>query len=441
MRIRHTARQVILFIVDCFILCISLILAFSLRNGQLKTLEEINQIFLPSSLIILSSITVFFIYGLYDKPTLKLTRELGSRIITSQIISGIFAIIFFYNLPFLGAAPKTILVIYLFLSSILSFLWRKYAYNLILLRKQQIGVIIGSGKSFMLLADEFSRNPHLGISLVAIIDLDTYDLSKIASTISHLNPDSIIVDLRDNRLQDHLGTLYNELFHNVSILDIVDVYRDVYEGVPLDVINQEWILRHIDVSRRYDSVKRVVDVIVTLPAFIISLIVYPFVYIAIKLEDGGPMFFSQIRIGRHGEPFTIYKLRSMEHKPANELNETKKITRVGAFLRKTRIDEFPQFWNVLRGDLSFVGPRPESPALVEEYNKSIKYYPMRHLVRPGLTGLAQIEQHEVPKFGIDINQTSTKLSYDLHYIASGNVFYDLSIILKTIKVFLSKVGV
>ncbi len=441
MRFRHTSRQMLLFIVDCLILCTSLILAFSVREGALKSFHEFIPIFFPFSLIILASITVFYIYGLYDKPTLRLTRELGSRITTSQIISGAFAIFLFYNLPSLGVAPKTILLMYLIFSSVLSILWRRYAYHIILRKKQQTGVIIGSRKSFMLLVDEFSRNPHLGISLVSIIDLDTYDLSKISSTLSHLNPDTIIVDLRDNRLQAHLGTLYNELFHNVSVLDIVDVYRDVFDSVPLDLINQEWLLRHIDLTRRYDSLKRVLDVLVVTPAFLVSLIVYPFIYIAIKLEDRGPFLYTHKRIGKHGEPFVMYKIRSMEYGPTNELSETKKVTRVGKFIRKTRIDEFPQFWNVLRGDLSFVGPRPESPKLVEEYNKSIKYYPMRHLVRPGVTGLAQIQQFEVPKFGIDINQTSTKLSYDLHYITNGSLLYDFAIILKTIKVFLGKSGI
>ena len=160
-----------------------------------------------------------------------------------------------------------------------------------------------------------------------------------------------------------------------------------------------------------------------------------------EIEDRGPLLYTHKRIGKYGEPFLMYKMRSMEYKQTNALNETKKITKVGSFIRKTRIDEFPQFWNVLKGDMSFVGPRPELPTLVGEYNKSISYYPMRHLVRPGVTGLAQIQQFEIPKFGIDIHQTSTKISYDLHYIANGNLLYDFAIILKTIKVFLGKTGI
>ena len=442
MNFRHAQRQYILLIVDSFILCFSLIIAFSFRIGEIKTIQEFFALFPAFSPIIISSLVVFHIYGLYDKPTLKLTKELTSRIITSQILSALLAALLFYNIPSLGVAPKTILILYILASSVISIIWRKYAYHIILRRKQQKAVLIGSGDSFALLCDEFTRNPHLGIVVMSLIDLDVYNTKDIMHAYDKVSADIIIVDLRDQRLQTHLGALYNQLFKDVAVLDMVDVYRDVFEAVPLDLINQEWLLRHIDISRRYDSVKRVIDSMLTLPFFLLSLFVYPFIYIAIKAEDGGPLLYSHKRIGRHGKSFLFYKIRSMEHKPSNELKETKKVTKVGAFLRKSRLDEIPQLFNVLRGDLSLVGPRPEVPVLVDEYNKAIKYYPMRHLIRPGVTGLAQIKQsgNEVPRFGLDTSQTQTKLSYDLHYIASGTLLYDVSIILKTIKVMLSKAG-
>lgn len=443
MSLRHTSRQIILLIVDCLILCTSLIVAFSIRTGELKAGSELIHILAPFSLIIISSVIIFYMYGLYDKPTLKLTRELGLRIIQSQILSGIIAVILFYNLPSLGVAPKTILLMYLVFSSILSILWRRYAYNLILRKKQQTAVIIGSGKSFMLLTDEFSRNPHLGITLTSIIDLDTHPLETIPQVLERLSPDTIIVDLRDNRIQVHLGILYNQLIKNVSILDIVDVYENVFSALPLDLINQEWLLRHIDGTRRYDTPKRVLDLLVAVPAFIVSLIFYPFIYLAIKLEDGDDIFYTSTRIGKYGEPFSFYKIRSMSkhHSVDTKKDSRDRVTKVGRILRATRLDELPQLLNVIKGDLSLIGPRPELPTLVEEYSRSIRYYPMRHLVRPGVSGWAQIEQFEAPKFGVDIKQTSTKLSYDLFYISNGNILLDLAIGIKTIKVLLSKTGI
>jgi lipopolysaccharide/colanic/teichoic acid biosynthesis glycosyltransferase len=131
----------------------------------------------------------------------------------------------------------------------------------------------------------------------------------------------------------------------------------------------------------------------------------------------------------------------MEHKPTNEVDETKQITRVGSFLRKTRLDEFPQVINLIRGDVSFVGPRAEAPSLVQEYAATVPFYNVRHVVRPGLSGWAQIHQYEAPKFGVDIEKTSTKLAYDLYYIEHSTLLLDMAIILKTMKVLLSRSGV
>jgi lipopolysaccharide/colanic/teichoic acid biosynthesis glycosyltransferase len=131
----------------------------------------------------------------------------------------------------------------------------------------------------------------------------------------------------------------------------------------------------------------------------------------------------------------------MENLPTNELSETKKITRVGSFIRKTRIDELPQLWNVIVGDVSLVGPRPETPTLVKEYANAVPFYTIRHIVRPGLSGWAQTQQHQVPKFGIDIQQTKTKLAYDLYYLEHSNLMTDLAIILRTLKVLISKSGI
>jgi lipopolysaccharide/colanic/teichoic acid biosynthesis glycosyltransferase len=184
------------------------------------------------------------------------------------------------------------------------------------------------------------------------------------------------------------------------------------------------------------------DILLALPAFIVvTIFVYPFVYLAIKLEDKGPVLYSHLRTGRHGKAFLVYKFRSMENLPTNEMKETKKVTRVGAFIRKTRIDELPQLWNVIKGDVSLIGPRPETPALVQEYSASVPFYNVRHIVRPGLSGWAQTQQHEVPKFGVDVKQTKIKLAYDMYYLKHSNLMTDLAIIVRTLKVLISKSGI
>lgn len=442
MIIRHTPGRLILFIADVGILLASLYAALSLRYQETFGINEFLDFTAPFIFVILASVAIFYSYGLYDKPTLRLIRELDKRIFTSQILTALCATILFYLLPVLGIAPKTILVLYIIISSLLMSLWRRYAFSLVLHYRKQKSIIIGSGEAYHSLVDELTRNPHIGITLLSTIDVDVYNMEKIHEALSSTKPNSIIIDMRDERIKPYFNAIYTELFRGSVVLDIVDVYEDVFDMVPLEIINQDWIFRSINVSRRYDSLKRLIDIMLTIPASLFVLIfVFPFVYIAIKLEDKGPVLYTHLRTGKYGKPFSVYKFRSMENLPTNEVKETKKITRVGSFIRKTRIDELPQLWNVIKGDVSLIGPRPETPALVKEYGDTVPFYNVRHIVRPGLSGWAQTQQHEVPKFGIDIKQTKTKLAYDMYYLEHSSLMTDLSIILRTLKVLVSKSGV
>lgn len=441
MIIQHTPARIALFIVDCTILLGALYLALALRTGSIPMFSTFTGFVPPFFLVILVSVSIFYSYGLYDKPSLRLIRELNKRIITSQILTALSAVILFYTLPTLGVAPKTILVLYVVVSSLLMSVWRRYAFSLVLRHKKQKSIIVGSGESFRRLVDELTRNPHTGITLISTIDVDTYNLSKLENVIKTIQPTSVIIDMRDERIKPYFGVFYSEIFSGSAVLDIVDVYEDVFDMVPLPLINQEWVFRYVSVSKRYEGFKRFTDLLFATPAFLVSLLFYPFIYVAIKVGDNGPIFFIHHRVGKHGKLIPIYKFRTMENKPTNEKNETKKISTVGAFLRKTRLDEIPQLWNVIHGDVSLIGPRPEAPSLVEEYTRTIPFYGIRHVVRPGLSGWAQVHQHEAPKFGVDIKQTSTKLAYDMYYLEHGSFMVDFAIILKTFKVLLSKSGV
>ncbi len=441
MIIQHTPGRLLLLLSDCVMLFLALYLAILLRTWGIPDPQTFIDFIPPFLLIIAVSVAIFYSYGLYDKPTLRLIRELNKRIITSQVLSALSAIILFYTLPVLGIAPKTILLLYIVLSSVIMSVWRRYAFSIVLRYKKQKSIIIGSGDTFKSLIDELTRNPHTGITLIAAIDVDTYDMRRLFDVLKTTRPNSVIIDMRDERIKPYFGQFYSEVFEGSAILDIVDVYEDVFDMVPLALINQEWVFRYVSATRRYEGFKRWMDVIFSVPMFLVSLLVYPFVYLAIKLEDGGPIFFVHNRIGKYGKLVPIYKFRTMENKPTNEVNETKKISKIGNFLRKTRIDELPQLWNVVHGDVSMVGPRPEAPSLVEEYNRTIPFYNIRHVVRPGLSGWAQVHQYDAPKFGVDVKQTSTKLAYDMYYLEHGSFMLDFAIMLKTFKVLLSKSGV
>ena len=224
------------------------------------------------------------------------------------------------------------------------------------------------------------------------------------------------------------------------------LYEEVFGRVPLSVIDERWLARNVSRYAHvlYDSAKRLMDILVALPAAVISLICYPFIAIAVLFESGFPVFIMQERIGEDDKRVRVYKFRSMTGNDTGEYGERGvskfRVTRVGHFLRVTRLDELPQLWSIVKGDLSFVGPRPELPPLVARYEAEIKYYGVRHLVRPGLSGWAQLYHDNHPHHGEAVEQTREKLSYDLYYLKHRSLMLDAVITLKTIKKLLTRSG-
>jgi lipopolysaccharide/colanic/teichoic acid biosynthesis glycosyltransferase len=232
------------------------------------------------------------------------------------------------------------------------------------------------------------------------------------------------------------------LFANIRFVDVADLYEELFGRIPEEILDEAWVLRSLSENKKnfYEFFKRLVDIILASTGAVLSLPLYPFVAILIKLEDRGPIFIKQIRVGRGDDLIVIWKFRTMHTSDDGEwLNKggDKRVTKIGKFLRKSRIDELPQLWNVLGGSLSLIGPRPELPRLVSLYEKEIPYYRLRHLVVPGLSGWAQIH-HESPPHSI--LETREKLTYDLYYIKHRSLFLDAAIILQTIRILLSRTG-
>jgi len=254
------------------------------------------------------------------------------------------------------------------------------------------------------------------------------------------------MDFSDRAFDAARPIIYDAAFHKERfvIIDVVDLYQEVFDCVPLSLVKYEWVLASVNASRLYGALKRALDVVGVLILGAITLPLYPFVALAIKLEDGGPVFIEQERVGCYQKPVRLVKFRSMTGNDKGEYGAHGKskltVTKVGNFLRMSRIDELPQLWNVLRGDLSLVGPRPEFPALSREYSSKIPYYNARYLLPPGLTGWAQVKHDTHPHHAADIEETKTKLSYDLYYLKHRSLFLDLFIILQTIRIILTGRG-
>ena len=446
MAISGKKETAVLFLGDVILLYLSLWLALTLREWGIPSRHSLDLHFWPFTIIIVVWLLVFFISGLYEKHTLILKSRLPSTVFNAQVINSFIAVLFFYFIPYFGIAPKTNLFIYLVISFIFVLSWRIYGDRFLHPSVKQKGIIVGSGKEMKELLEEVNNNPRYGLQFISSIDLDRIAgvdfQEEILSRVYSEEVQIIAIDLKNEKVEPILPHLYNLIFSRVKFIDMYKIYEDIFDRVPLSLVKYNWFLENISTESRtaYDFFKRILDIFLSFVGGVISLVFYPFVFLAIKIEDGGPLFVSQDRVGKDGHTIKLYKFRSMQR---NEMDPTKetdnKITKVGKFLRKTSIDEFPQFWSVLKGDQSLIGPRPELPSAVKRYENEIPYYGIRHLIKPGLSGWAQIYGDHA-HHSADVSKTKNKLSYDLYYIKNRSFMLDLKIVLKTIKTLIVRNG-
>ena len=436
-----------LFAGDLVGFCVALWLMLFVRYQELPRgvvfLEHIQ----PFSILFAVWVLVFFIAGLYERHTLPLQSKLPSVILNAQIVNTLVAITFFYLIPYFGITPKTNLFIYLVISFVVILVWRIEGQRFLMVKEKQNAILIGESEEARELRQEVNNNPRYGIKFVSSIDLNTIqDLDfqeEILKTVYSEGVSIIAADLRSENVEPILPHFYNLIFSNVHFIDMYKIYEDIFNRIPLSLVKHNWFLENVSTTHNptFDFLKRAMDIILSLVLGLISLVVYPFCFLAIKLDDGGPVFFVQDRIGKNNKIIKVIKFRSFKvHNNPDGVATNNETTKVGAFLRRTRIDELPQLWNVLKDDLSLIGPRPEIPSLVKLYEKEVPYYNIRHLIKPGLSGWAQLYHNSPPKFNPDNNETKKKLSFDLYYIKNRSFVLDVKIALKTLKALLSRSG-
>lgn len=448
MPILNRKEALILAVGDVLLFIVALWLTLVLRYGAFPDEVIFYAHLAPFSLLFVVWLFVFFIAGLYEKHTLLLQSKLAKTLVKAEVVNSLIAVLFFYFLPNFGIAPKANLFICLILSTVFIFFWRLYGQRLFGKRRKQSAVIIGTGRELKELESEINNNHRYGICFLASIEINDLVGANLASDIiSKINSENVTlvaIDLQNNRIEPLLPELYKLVFNSVKFVDIHDLYEAVFDRIPLSLVKYSWFLKNISTSVEggFDSLKRFMDVFLSLVFGIISLVFYPFIILAIKLDDGGSVFIFQQRVGEGGKKIKVVKFRTMtrDDKGIEKDKKTNRPTRVGPFLRKSRLDELPQFLNVFMGDLSLVGPRPELPSLVEVYEREVPYYGIRHLVKPGLFGWAQLYHENHPHHDADVLETSVKLSYDLYYLKNRSLFLDLKIALKTMKVILSRSG-
>lgn len=426
----------ILFIGDALFLGLSLWLALFFRSRGVPTGPELYLLVTPFSFIFALWLLVFFIADLYGRRAFATRSALSSVLFQTQIINAVLAVFFFYFIPYFGVAPKTILFLSITISFFFIYLWRTRFFKFFQPSRKEGILVIGTSSIIeeTVLGLAARRTSATMFRLREVKD-------DLAAYITENNISTVVMPIFGPYTP--AGHLKNLLFSHVRFVDASLLYEELFGRVPTASINDSWVLQYLSQAPRrlYDIWRRVLDIIISVPLGLVSLVIYPFVIIAIYLEDKGSPFIVQKRLGRGGKEMYIVKFRTMKESDEgvwHDKNGDSRVTRVGKFLRRSRIDELPQLWNVLGGKLSLIGPRPELPKLATLYEKEIPYYHLRHLVTPGLSGWAQIH-HDSPPHSIE--ETKEKLAYDLYYLKHRSIMLDMEIALKTLRILLSRTGI
>lgn len=445
MKILNKREPFILFAGDVLAFSLSLWLALAFRYGSVPSYDLLSLHVAPFLVLFVLWTLVFFIAGLYEKHTLVFKGKLPTLILNTQIANSVIAVMFFYLVPFFGITPKIVLAVYLAISFVLVVLWRVFLANRFNVRNRERAILIGSGIEMKELKDEVNGNERYNLVFISSVDLEKLDgiafQEEVIEKVRSEGVTSIVIDLKHKNAGTILPSLYSLIFSNVRFMDMHKVYEEVFDRIPLSLVGYNWFLENISSGTRtmYDLIKRAMDVAIASTLGTFSLVVYPFVILAIKIEDQGPAFITQERIGQGNRVMHLWKFRSMRgsDKGVWLTDGDSRVTKVGKFLRKSRIDELPQLWNVVRGDISLIGPRPDIIGLGKQLAEQLPYYTIRNLIKPGLSGWAQLKQELPPQ---SLEETRLRLAYDLYYLKNRSIVLDFTIALKTVKVLLSRTG-
>lgn len=429
--------------------------AVYLRVGTEGSYFELveRQGFLKAGLATTFCLAAFYLFDLYDFIVMHDRRELVLRLVQALGLAWIALALAFYLFPQLMLG-RGISVIALPLALALMVSWRVSIHWL--LGHPDFGekiLIVGSGDLAVEVAREMLDRPDAGYRIAGFVGTDPELLGKslinprvigltseLDDVVRRENIDRIIVAMGERRGQLPTNELLQlSLTGTVNIEEGASFYERVTGRVSLSMIRPSWLIfssrgRQARIS---GIIRRVVHRMVATIGALLSLPIAMVTAILIKFDSPGPVLYRQERVGKNGRPFMVMKFRSMrtdaeKSGPVWASENDDRTTRVGKIIRKLRIDEIPQFWNIVRGEMDFVGPRPERPHFVSQLAQEIPYYEQRHLIAPGLTGWAQIKY----PYGASIEDARQKLQYDLYYIKNQSLILDAIILFETIKIIL-----
>ena len=396
---------------------------------------------------------------LYDLRGVVSVRDLTSRLIealgaTSLILAGI------YFLSPDSIVGRGVFVISVAFMVTLVVAWRvAFAWLTQRVAPRERLLLVGTNTAAVELARElFDRRQELGVEIVGFVDPDPTRvgmpvlnpgvvgaIDDIPMLVSKLSVDRVVVSLADARGKLPMDRLLDiRLDSGVAFDHLASVYEEYTGKIAVENLRPSWLIfsEGFRKTRLLNTAKRVLDIIFSAAGLVLGAPIVLLVAIAVKCTSRGPVFYHQRRVGRHGREFTAHKIRTMREDaesatgPVWSTENDTRVTPIGGFLRRTRLDEMPQLWNVLIGDMSFVGPRPERPEFVRQLTERIPFYGQRHVLKPGLTGWAQVRY----TYGASVEDAIEKLQYDLYYIKNLSIALDFVIVLETIKTVLTRRG-
>ena len=393
----------------------------------------------------------------YDLTLVHSNRELIVRLLQAVGAASIILGALYFTVPTLVIGDG------IFVSALLVFLVGILGWRLLFnelagsLKLEERILVVGTGETARKVARQILAQRDFAYRVIGFIDDDRSRIGErivnpaivgtpedIPALVAKHQIDRIVVGMADRRGKLPIEQLLNAKMTGVRVEDATTTYERVTGKILIDDLRPSWLIfsEGFRVSRLTRFMKRSIDLTLSVSMAIVTFPLMVLTAIAIWLESGRPVLYCQERVGENGRPFTLSKFRSMRKdaeeagRPVWASNDDERVTRVGRFIRKTRLDELPQLWNVARGDMSFVGPRPERPYFVAELAKEIPFYQQRHAVKPGLTGWAQVKY----RYAASLEDAMEKLRYDLYYIKHLSIFFDLTIVFDTVKVVLFRKG-
>lgn len=439
----------LLFLGDALLIIVASFLATWIRFGLFSNTLFAYTLAVAVTLVVYPS--TLYVFDLYNLERTFRSWETALRSSLTVVAGAVVSMVIFYLLPG-GAYGRGIMAIQMGLIWVFINAWR-LAYGA-LFQTSAIGktpiLVLGAGRCgkaiFDLLCSPFSPYEVKGFldddlsreSMVPSASL-LGTIKQLRSVAARVGVSTVILAIPKDRSPELVRSILDARFEGINVREMADVYEELTGRIPIRYIADQWLLSAEGFSLLYkeyiQKIKRLVDVAFSSLLLLLTAPLFGITALAVRLDSPGPIFYRQERVGKGRKTFTIYKFRSMREDAESggarwAAERDPRVTRVGHLLRLTHVDELPQIWNVFSGDMSVVGPRPERPEFVRMLEETVPYYAVRHSVRPGITGWAQVNY----RYGASIEDAMRKLESDLYYIKNMSLFLDLKIMLRTIGV-------